>query len=148
MVALYLPARGPSGGNELSAAGDLVEIFHDHIGIEDNLAIVENEHRQLLHRRDARIFIIRRSRRDRGRHEFDSVDQAELDRRDAHLAGKRRGGREGEFHLDYSFKQIVSLVMAGHSGPKASLPLAYDPAIHALLAAEPLRRGCPGQARA
>ena len=44
-----------------------------------------------------RIFLVGLARRDRGRHELDLVDQAELDRGDAHLAGKRRGGEKVSF---------------------------------------------------
>src|SRR5262249_34406256 len=53
--------------------------------------------------------------------ELDLVDQPEFDRGDAHLAGKGRGGGEGEFHLDISLTFVV-LVMAG-----------LDPAIHVVL---------------
>src|SRR2546430_10144695 len=98
MVALDLPSFRTGGGDQLAAAGELVEIFDDDIGIEDDVAIVEDQHRQLLQRRDLRIFFVGLTRRDGRGGEFYSVDQAGLDRGDAHLSGERRGGGEGEFH--------------------------------------------------
>ena len=89
MIALDLPSIGTGCRDQLSAAGEFVEIFDDDVGIEDDVAIVEDQHRQLLQWRDLRIFLIGLTRRDRGGSEFDLVDQAGLDRGDAHLAGER-----------------------------------------------------------
>ena len=98
MVALQLPAVGAGGGDQLAAAGEFVEVFDDDVGIEDDVAIVEDQHRQLLQRRDLRIFLVGLTRRDGRGGEFYSVDQAGLDRGDADFSGERRGGGEGEFH--------------------------------------------------
>jgi hypothetical protein len=82
--------------------------FQRRGGIQDDVAVVGDQHRQFLQRRDARIILVGRARRDGGRNELDLVDQSKLDRRDAHLAGERRGGRESEFHL--GIRQINRLV--------------------------------------
>ena len=63
------------------------------------------------------IFIVGLARHHGRRHEFDLVDQPKLDRGNADLAGKGRGGREDEFHL--LVLEILFAVMAG-----------LDPAIH------------------
>jgi hypothetical protein len=73
MVGLRLPALRPVIGDEI-AAGELVEIFDDDVGIEDRFAGIEDQDRQLLQRRDARILVVRRAGRDGGRNEFDLVD--------------------------------------------------------------------------
>ena len=49
---------------------------------------------------DLRIFVVGLAGHHGRRHEFDFVDQPELDRGNAHLAGEGRGGGEGEFHMD------------------------------------------------
>src|ERR1700758_836527 len=90
---LELPALRPVIGNEI-AAGKLVQIFDDHVGIEDYLAGIEDQDRQLLQRRDARILVVRRAWDDGRWHELDLVDEAELDRGDPHFSGE--GGRGGE----------------------------------------------------
>src|SRR6266566_2121710 len=104
MIALDLPSQGAGSRDQLSTAGEFVEIFDNDIGIDDDVAIVENKRRQLLQRIHLRIFIVGLARHDGGRNEFYSVDQPKLDRGDAHLAGKGRGGGECEFHFLKSFE--------------------------------------------
>src|SRR5205807_2884629 len=75
--------------------------FDDDVGVQNHIAVIRDQHRQLLQRRDPRIVLVGLPRcNGRGR-EFDLVDQPELDRGNAHLAGKGRGGGEGEFHFEY-----------------------------------------------
>src|SRR5450631_979439 len=108
MIGLDLPAQRACGRDELAATGELIEIFDDDVGIENDLAIVEDQHRQLFQGRDLRILVIGLSRRDGGREELDTVDQAELDRRDAHLARERRGRGEGEFHrMSFADSRVI-----------------------------------------
>src|SRR6185437_8013934 len=106
MIALDLPLGSTRGWNELAAAGEFVEIFNDHIGIDDDIAVVQNQRRQFFQRVDLRIVVVGCSRRQRGRDEFDSVDQAKFDRRNTYLAGKWRGGGVCEFHGDVLGKDL------------------------------------------
>src|ERR1700730_9937888 len=98
MFALDLPARLAGRRDQLSANAESIEIFDDDVGIDDDIAIVEDQRRQFFQGRDLRVRVIGLARRDRGRDELDVVDQAEFDRGNAHLAGEWRGGGEGEFH--------------------------------------------------
>src|SRR5439155_26417534 len=98
MVALDLPAQRAGCGNDLAAAGEFIEIFDNDVGIDDDIAILQDQRRQFFQRIQVRIFIVRLARHHGGRDEFDFVDQAELDRGDPHFAGKWRGRGEGEFH--------------------------------------------------
>jgi hypothetical protein len=113
MVALDLPALGAGGRDQFSAAGEFVEIFNDDVGIEDDIAIVQDQHRQLLQRRDLRIFLVGLTRRDGCGGELDLVDQAGLDRSDADFSRERRGGGEGEFHGGNSLGGFL-LILPGH----------------------------------
>jgi hypothetical protein len=99
VIGLRFPARRSGCRDQFAAAGEIVEIFDDDVGIEDDVAIVEDQHRQFLQRIDvARVVIVRSARRHRGGNQFDLVDQSSLDRSNTHLARKRRGGREGQLH--------------------------------------------------
>ena len=62
MVALDLPFDGAGRRDQLSAAGEFIEIFDDDIGIENDIAIVEDQHRQFFHRIDQRIFFVELAR--------------------------------------------------------------------------------------
>ena len=79
-------------------AGEFVEVLDDDIGIDNDLAIVQDQRRQFLHRIDAGIFIVGRARHDGRRDQFDLVHQPEFDRGNAHLAGEWRGRGECKFH--------------------------------------------------
>jgi hypothetical protein len=43
MVALDLPSGGSGSRDQLAAAGEFVEIFDDDVGIEDDVAVVEDQ---------------------------------------------------------------------------------------------------------
>src|SRR5262249_25123604 len=75
------------------------EVFDDHIGIDDDIVIVQDQHRQFLQRVDLGIFVVRLARHHCCRRELDSVDPPKLDRGNTNLACKRRGRGEGEFHV-------------------------------------------------
>jgi hypothetical protein len=57
MIGLHLPALRTVSGDQLAAA-EFVEIFNDDVGIENDVAVVEDQDRQFLQRRDARIFVV------------------------------------------------------------------------------------------
>src|SRR4029077_17109122 len=101
--------RRAGGRNKLSAARQFVEIFDDHVGVDDDIAIIKDKRRQRLQRVYFGVFVVRLARDDGRRNEFDLVDQPELDRGDANLAGKRRGGREGEFHGESSKNTLAAI---------------------------------------
>ena len=48
---MIVQRSGPDA-DQLAAAGELIEIFDDDVEIENNVAIVEDQHRQLLQGRD------------------------------------------------------------------------------------------------
>src|SRR5437868_6151128 len=115
MIALDLPPEGAGRRDQLAAAGEVVEVFDDDIGVHDDVAIVCYQRRQFFHGVDARIFVVGLARHHGSGDEFDFVDQAEFDRGNAHLAGEWRGRGECEFH-GVSFKESKAFlfwVMAG-----------------------------------
>ena len=71
VLGLDLPSRRARCRNQFSAAGEVIEIFDDDIGVENDVAIVWDQHRQLLQRRDLRILVVGRARRHGGGDEFD-----------------------------------------------------------------------------
>ena len=127
VIALHLPTRRAGGRDQLSAAGEFVEIFDDDVGIDDDIAIIQDQRRQLLQRIDFRVFVVWLTRYDGRRNELDLVDQPKLDRGDANLAGERRGRREGKFHFNFLRNKSGSSVIARSKATKqSSLALALD----------------------
>src|SRR4029450_453080 len=144
MIAPDLPSDGAGRRNQPAAPRELVEVFDDDIGIHDDLAIVCYQRRQLLHRVDARIFVVALARRQRGRDQFDLVDQAEFDRDNAHLAGEWRGRGECEFHRVFLYGKEVFL-FPSWPGKSAKRVFALDaPPIHALSCCHAVKTWMPG----
>src|SRR5205814_5702099 len=101
---------GAGRRDQLAAAGEVVEVFDDDIGVHDDVAIVCYQRRQFFHGVDARIFVVGLARHHGSGDEFDFVDQAEFDRGNAHLAGEWRGRGERKFHVNSSMDTRTSSV--------------------------------------
>src|SRR3954451_1033907 len=112
MIGLGIPTPRTVIGDQ-AAAGHLVEVFDDDVGVQNDIAVIGDQHRQLFQRRDLRIVLVGRARRDGCRRELDLVDQPKLDRGDAHLAGEGRGGGEGELHGEYPKNESFASSLRG-----------------------------------
>src|SRR5439155_15505685 len=125
MIALDLPPEGAGRRNQFSAAGEVVEIFDDDIGVHDDLAIVCYQRRQFFHRVDARIFVVGLARHHGSGEKFDSIDQAEFDRGNAHLAGEWRGRGKCEFH-GMSFREGKASYLPSWPGLSHGCPVRFE----------------------